>query len=497
MFNGQKSLKEGGEGVLLRSSHTNALRCTWRTRRFLASPLADLCDTQQCISLVRTMKLLLGLNRLHDNLQGFIRQGEQYVGDAARFGAHDFCMREASLIRRLSDDLVPPINSLHVALDVGGTHTKAAMAYFTSSENPEWRVLFDRDNLELSHGAPGESPIECFCKRISAQLADALRSAGFLTENVHSLSLIWSNQLRAALMSNPVVRGVTGLITGITAGTYRKSEWFVSGLSDGYDLGSLFLKSVGTQGLRPAVFLVGNDTVFTLTALPGSHGGVVASSGANCTDVGIEGAERGLIFNTELGSLFKIAPSYLSEADVALVDRVGVSLALEDLISGNWLPRLLDEHVVVAAKSGVSELQQVADSILAHGSYCTTRDIAALLRGNRLAFPEGLSERSLLLMRELSSHLVTRAGVAAGALCYFSLFNQICSGQDFLTVALDSAMARHLPGYFEALEQTLQYLLARKARQGRVVLLKPAQLADGHEISVPVQGAILAGALWK
>jgi hypothetical protein len=292
------------------------------------------------------------------------------------------------------------------------------------------------------------------------------------------------------------VSGVTGLVNGIAVGTYRKNEWFVSGLHDGYDLGTLFLDSFQQCGFEPKVFLMGNDTVFTLTALPGAHAGVVASSGGNCTDVGVLGTEEDFIFNTELGSLFKIATPHLSEGDLALAASTGMPVALEDLLSGKWLPALLDKHVLAAARAGASELQSVAATINTAGQFFTMPVISNLLSDSSATESLPFDDARCSTVREIASYVVARAGVAAGALCYFSVFNQICAGRNDLTVALDSAMARYVPGYLTALESTFSALLERRGVNGTTVLLQPRVLADGQLISVPVIGAIRAGALW-
>jgi hypothetical protein len=442
------------------------------------------------------MKLICGLDRLQNDLEEFIRQGEEYVRDAATGRSLAHCLREPSLMRRVSTDAVPPNGSISIALDVGGTHTKAALAHFAPA-GESWRVLFDIENADLLGSPSAKLPIESFCTRVAAQCGAAITQSGYNPTEVRSVSVVWSNQIESAPVLKQGVAGVTGLVNGIAAGTYRKSEWFVSGLHDGYDLGTLFLESFQYAGFTPQVFLMGNDTVFTLTALPGAHAGVVASSGGNCTDVGVSGDEQDFIFNTELGSLYKIASAHLSEGDLALAAHSGVPVALEDLLSGKWLPALLDQHVVTSARAGVEELQELAAAIGEAGHYFTMPVMANILSPQSSGKELPVTGNTTSLVREMASHIVTRAGVAAGALCYFSVFNQICAGADGLTVALDSAMARYVPGYLTSLESTWGYLLNRRGLQGSVVLLQPTSLADGQQISVPVMGAIRAGALWS
>lgn len=441
------------------------------------------------------MKLICGLDRLQNNLEEFIRQGEEYVRDAATGRSLANCLREPSLMRRVGTDAVPPSGSISIALDVGGTHTKAALAHFAPA-GESWRVLFDIENVDLIDSASSRLPIESFCTRVAAQCGAAITQSGYTPSAVRSVSVVWSNQIESAPVLKQGVAGVTGLVNGIAAGTYRKSEWFVSGLHDGYDLGTLFLESFQCAGFQPQVFLMGNDTVFTLTALPGAHAGVVASSGGNCTDVGVAGDEQEFIFNTELGSLYKISPVHLSEGDIALAAHSGVPVALEDLLSGKWLPALLDQHVVVSARAGVGDLRSLAATIAENGSYFTMPLLSGLLAGQLDSGTATLGANTRVLVCEIASCVVARAGVAAAALCYFSVFNQICAQRDSLTVALDSAMARYVPGYLTSLQETWRYLLERRGVKGSVVLLQPTSLADGQLISVPVMGAIRAGALW-
>lgn len=447
------------------------------------------------------MNGLLGIDNLESSLATLIAQGEEYVRAAAAGRSFTHCMREPSCIKRISSDAQLSGTGVNLAIDVGGTDVKASVADFRGDHANTWRVLFQRENSLLLDESESALPIRAFARNLAQATREELQQRAFQPHEVESISLVWSNQVSTAPLSKHTTRGVTGLVTGIGAGSYRKNEWFIKGLRDGFDLGTLFLDALSDVGFSPKVFLIGNDTVFTLTALPGAHGGVVASSGGNCTDVGTTEADVDLIFNTEIGGLFKIPTELLSQGDISLAHRSNAPIALEDLMSGKWLPRLLDEHLRLLAATSNDEYRALVAALDDTGDLFTTRDMRAILLDHALRpeldsiIPLGCQERTLV--RSIASALTTRAGMAAGALCYFSVFNQLCERRMPPVVSLDSAMARHLPGYLDALNKTFATLLEKHGVAGHVVLMHPKKLSDGKEISIPLIGATLAGALWK
>lgn len=461
---------------------------------FLLGPLCATC-------FARSMKGLLGIDNLESSLATLIALGEAHLRAAAVGRSFTHCMREPSRIKRISSNIQLTGTGLILAIDIGGTSVKASVADFRRDHPNTWHVLFQRENAELLDTGDGALPLGVFAKNLAHAVNEALQRRALQPHEVGSISLVWSNQVQTAPLTLDTTRGVTGFVTGIEAGSYRKNEWFIQGLHDGFDLGTLFLSAFADVGCTPQVFLLGNDTVFTLTALPGAHGGVVASSGGNCTDIGTLGSESDHIFNTELGGLCKVPTELLSDGDLALAHRSGAAIALEDLMSGKWLPLLLDEHLKLLATRPREESHALAASLVENSEHFTTRDIRAILLDDELRpelqsiLPHGGRERALV--RLIASALTIRGGIAAGALCYFSVFNQLCEHPFAPLISLDSAMARHLPGYFDAVKRTFTTLIKKHAVEGQIVLMRPKQLSDGHEISVPLIGATLAGATWK
>ena len=441
-----------------------------------------------------------GIGNLEKGLDKFILKGEEYVVDACSRKSFANCLHENSQIVRPSESQTPSLDSLNLAVDIGGTHTKVALVQFQPGSQPIWRLLFDHENSRFLSEKRAGLPLEKFAESLSNKIRESLVKNSLPHNLIRSVSLVWSNQIEARPLLRERTRGVTGWITGIAVGTYRKNEWFITGLDDGYDLGTLFLNSLHEVLITPEIFLLGNDTVFTLTAFPGSHSGVVASSGGNCTHVGVSEAERDLIFNTEIGSLYKIPECYLSEGELALQSKSGNSIALEDLLSGKWLPVLLEENIITSVANGESNLATLASALQEKLVSIDTRDMREIIMGSPLRaelIPYlnhiGVTER----VSDLASLVVKRGGVATAALAYFSLFNQINEGRREFIVSLDSAMARYLPGFFSTLEATLQKLFEKRKISGRIELMKPHALSDGREISVPLIGATFAGALWK
>jgi hypothetical protein len=448
------------------------------------------------------MKADFGLQKLENHLQEFISLGEEYLRDARSGRSYAHCLQDPTYIRRSDAGRSVSAAGASLALDIGGTHTKAALALFHPTGETRWQVLFDIDNKELGSCARGELPIVTCATHLAQALRKSIKAQGIALSFVTSVSIVWSNQLQTKPLESGALQGVTGLVVGVNSGgSYRKGEWFTEGLYDGFDLGALFQGALAAVGFTPAVFLIGNDTAFTLTALPGAHAGVVASSGGNCTDVGTSDSDRDLIFNTEIGGLFKVPALHLSDGDLARAEHTKNPVAFEDLFSGKWLPGVLGEHIVLARQSGSSALAALADAIRENQELLSTRDLSAILTNGPLRpevakFVDGSSSARETL-HQLTTAIARRGGVAAAALCYFSLFNQIDSGLTDCSVSLDSAMARHLPGYFESLESSFCSLLERRSVRGKVTLVRPFPISKTYEVSVPVMGATFAGALWK
>jgi hypothetical protein len=238
--------------------------------------------------------------------------------------------------------------------------------------------------------------------------------------------------------------------------------------------------------------VLGNDTLFTLFAVPDAHAGVVMSSGGNCTLVGTGTDDKDELYNSELGGMLMIPAELLSVGDVAFMKSRGISsLSLEELSAGTWFPSMVASHIIEAAVTpGGEELKQLAEDIQAKRLVVTNRSLSGLLGGTETifsAYPETL--RSALY--PLVAALVGRGAVLAGLLCYLSVVGQLRAGLKNAVVSLDSSMARHFPLYLEGMKRAVTAL----SPQGITIdlrLMAPINLAEGIEISVPLQGAAAA-----
>lgn len=411
------------------------------------------------------------IERLEINFEQFIDQGEALVERAFLGETENACLLENSLICCAAFEAKPAVDTI-LAIDIGGTNVKAGLAQRYLSNRPDWRLLFDLPNAELSKRGTGTRPIESFATNLSLTIQDALKGLS-LDRKIQGVGVVWSNAVESRQLDSCSVSGVTGLVSGVAQGTYRKDEWFIQDLSDGYDLGALFLSELKSVDIAPERFLVANDTIFTLTATPGAHAGVVASSGANCTLTGTSSSERREIFNSELGSIYKIPHNLLSAGDAFL----GSEIALEDLISGKWLPRLLKAHI-----SRESELDL-------NGIDFNPHDISGIIRGIPLRTEIRECIKDLALTQTVAKALIRRAAHAAAGLCFFSICNQIESGVKRFKISLDSAMARNIPGYAVELESIFSKLMKRRNCLASIELREPLQLDEQNTISVPLIGA--------
>ena len=163
-------------------------------------------------------------------------------------------------------------------------------------------------------------------------------------------------------------------------------------------------------------------------------------------------------------------------------------LALEELCAGTWFTQMVYAHICVAAMLPEGELLvPLRDALVSGEVTLTNRELAALLRGELTDLPEilvGSREPFVPLLHAL----VNRAGVLSGVLAYLSVANQLSNAIRPITISLDSSMARHFSGLFDALQQTLQELCEDVNVAVSILLVQPVQLANGGELSVPMLG---------
>jgi len=424
----------------------------------------------------------IGFFSLEKNYDQFIEQGINYLLRPSVDGGF---LEDSSCLNINTPTLKH--NAKVLVIDIGGTHTKVGLASYKLDNPTDWQVLFDYDNNFFDFQSP-DLPIVRFTKSLSNQLKKSLNDKKVDPAEIAAVGIIWSNALTVTrLPEDSFPRGTSALITGYSEGSaYRKGEFFTQELYDGFDLGSVFLAAMKNADINPKVFIIGNDTVFTLKACPNADAGMVASTGANATDID----EAGIIYNTEMGGIYDIRPEWLSSGDTAVqkLEDAQSNVRLEDLMAGKWLPRLFESHVVALFEHGITSLQNAARYFSKNvNGILKGSDLEKLLNNetaNIFNVPE--CQSCLEELRELAAQLARRAGLVAAGMAYFSLYHQL-QRKDTVILSLDSSQARHLNGYLEALETQL----SKQLPAGKKIDVK-LQHPDGV-IAVPMRG--LAGAL--
>ncbi len=423
----------------------------------------------------------LGVFNAVESLAEIVRLGEICLRNACYSEGQPACAWDSSEIP-LPDPTLAEKPCAAVLIDIGGTQTKVGY----QDERGELRSLFDHPNTWFQTADPGgETPaLEPF---LSAVIAEVKKAVPNLARDC-SLGLIWSNQVQCVAIETPHTRGVSGIVRGSKSGGYRKGEWFLRGIRDGDDVGALFLRAMSRVGWAPKVFLLGNDTVFTLFATPHASAGVVMSSGGNCTVIGDEGREKRHIINTELGGNLKIPDALLSDGDRFCAEMRGVdSLALEELSAGLWFPTLVYAHVCAAAElADGAALATLRDALVSGEVTLNNRMLVAALKDPEADIVPEAVRQAGTSFSDLLRALIVRGGTLAGALCYLSVVSQLEQPEGPVSVSLDSSMARHFPGFLDALEGTFKRLCS--GRKAELKLAHPRSVPGAGDISVPMQG---------
>lgn len=378
--------------------------------------------------------------------------GERYVVDGIE-GVPGGCCHEASHI------VVPSCNDSSdtqvLVIDVGGTHTKVGLLSVQQNRR-FWRQLADQDNDAFKNEcSTSANLLEQFLRSLSKIIANTLQG-----EIVTGLGIVWSNQMIAKQFENiRGTRGITGIVTGIGAGGYPKGEWFLKGLSNGFDIGEAFLTALAEVDIVPSSFLIANDTIFTLTALPGADAGVVVSSGGNCTHVCLGETGDKEIYNAEIGTSVIVPKNLITEIDTQeICDRRPLT-TLEEFCAGVWLASGFEKYLIHF-------------DLIERTQKFTTHDMAKILIDQKTAQSD---------IGTVCKAIVDRASAAAALICYLSIFNQLSDKSKF-SIALDSSMARHIPGYFDGMKKYMKKLLPENT-EAALNLLSPT------EVSVPMMGA--------
>lgn len=423
----------------------------------------------------------LGVFDAIDGLAEIVRLGKLRLHNACYQKGAPSCAWDSSEIH-LPDPKRTERFRPAVLIDIGGTQTKVGY----QNDRGEMRCLFDHPNTWFQPSHPGDDSraLEPF---LDALITEIKKNVPYLAPDC-CLGLIWSNQVQCVPIHTPTTRGVSGIVRGSKSGGYRKGEWFLKGIRDGDDIGALFLLALSRAGWKPAFFLLGNDTIFTLFATQRSSAGVVMSSGGNCTVIGDEGREKGHIINTELGGNLAIPENLLSDGDRFCAEMRGVSsLSLEELCAGLWFPTLVYAHVCAAAElPDGAPLAALRDALVSGEATLNNRMLVASLKNPASELVPQVIRDSGASFTSLLEALVMRGGALAGALCYLSVASQLDIPEGPATVSLDSSMSRHFPGFFASLSKTFKELCG--GRVAELILAHPMPVEDGGEISVPMQG---------
>jgi hypothetical protein len=427
----------------------------------------------------------LGIHRVGENIDQIVLLGEQFVTNASS-GTPPCCAWDAgSLSRRTSS--TPATAHQTILLDMGGTHTKVA----TKNSRGEWALLFDHLNDWFEPRRDPSLPLlQGFFRVLVQELVTSLPTlqAGELPLRV---AVIWSNQIKTKRFSTSKTTGVTGIVHGYQSGGYRKGEWFLKGLHNGEDVGALLLAELTHGGITPEVMALGNDTLLTLFAVPGAHAGVVMSSGGNCTLVGTSESDKDELFNSELGGMFMLPDSILSEGDKQFAKSRGIALiSLEELSAGNWFPSMVAANVVAAGQLPEGKaLQPIAAALSNKSLTMNNRGLCDLLAGSVGIF-ESFPNASVEALRSLTGALVDRAATLAGIMTYLSVVTQLRAGERKVRISLDSSMGRYFPNYFDTMKRCIAHITLA-GHEVETVLVHPIELPNGGDISVPLQGAAL------
>lgn len=437
-----------------------------------------------------SLHTLLGLHLLKEKLPLVTALGQTMTKNAEKGDREPRCAWDSSGLTLEHSDSPSPV-CVNLLIDVGGTHTKAALLDHTL----EWRFLLDHSNDWFQDSTPsGELPLTQFLRKLFTLITKA---APELLKSSYPLrvGVVWSNQMATCPIERDGCCGISGVVQGAGLGGYRKGEWFLAGLNNGDDIGDLFFDALTEAQLRASVLVLGNDTIFTLFATPNAHAGMVVSSGGNCTLLGLNSEGRESIYNSEIGGMLILPSEALSRGDLLFAgNRPRNQVALEELCAGKWFADLVAAHVRAASElTQHSDFAPLARKIASNEMSLSNAAISALLSDPNQSIPslDEIPTASRLALYQLAQALVERGGMLAGVLAYLSIWRPIERGAKNVTISVDSSMARHMPGFRDAMTHWVNALIP-PGTQCELNLVKPFQLHTGDEIPVPMLGVARA-----
>lgn len=380
-------------------------------------------------------------------------------------------------------------------IDIGGTSTKAGLCFIEDNAR-QWKILFEKENGEFKPETLRDAPLLTYAQALASTTATALKETQFSTTAVRHCALVWSNAMRNEKLNAPC--GVTGIIEQVEY--YNKGEWFIADLQNGTDLGRVFLDALRAEGLSIDSFLIANDTPLTMKALPGAHGGIVASTGLNGTlvktlaelsNTNSDSTEL-IICNAEMGGRFLLDREFLSSADT--IDGTYADCA-ELLSAGRFLPDIFISHVAALSDAypnlkGIA--QQLTAQRLSPEHRFRAKDMGLLLSDqnvflSRQQKPELYTVECLEVLTSLSAELFKRAAYICAIVAYGTVSNRIDVLEHPL-IAVDSRLAREVPLFRESFFESLTSIADYLGTQLEARIIEPLITTDG-KISVPMQGA--------
>jgi hexokinase len=379
-----------------------------------------------------------------------------------------------------------------LAIDIGGTSTKAAIRAYTNG-TPHWKLLFELKNLDLKEVEFKENAFDAFCKILANHIERGLVSAGVPKEDVGACGIVWSNAMENALLSGV---GITGRIAQIEK--YKKGEWFNSGLENGRDIGQDFLIALTRRKIKIDKLLVSNDTPLTLKATPGAAAGMVASTGLNATllksaaELGVGTDSQLMICNSEMGGRFVLDSKYLCPFD-KISETISAN-TVETLTTGNFLPLLFTSYIFNCRHLNLPELGNLREHLLRLEDKAweefRSRDLS-LLVSDQDFFLRRRTKRNmysadvLACLTSLTEELIDRSAKLCAMIAATSVSNLMPREEPYL-ISLDSRLAREIPAFWNKMRSEVANRNYFNQRIN-LNLVQPLELANG-KISVPMIG---------
>lgn len=371
-------------------------------------------------------------------------------------------------------------NFISIGFDIGGSNNRVTASVI--DENGERRdvVLFLMDHKEVAAELAKQDKLptlENWTAFLREKANKSLKNQGLDARDVNACKIIWSNQAKAEVYDNDGVAGITCKVDLSDAlSTHQKGEPFIQYLTDGQDIGKVFVEDLKTNGFSNcATVLVSNDTIGTC--------GLILSTGGNGTlEIEVNGVK--FYFNGELGGHSGIPVEYLAPSDYRtdvvngkVIKRDESVIPIEFLICGSGVGRLGENmlHALAASLEPYNEYNGVARYL----TNCHKRDEEFTLSPRELSkllkaelndlkpndfymfagYP--LFRFQAQTIKELVENLMDRGAETGAIMVITSKAHEreeiIKSGKDkIMEVKMDSSMARHFPGFLPKLELALK-----------------------------------------